>query len=106
GARSVNDLLALVRSSHLVISSRYHALVAALANGVPSVALGWSEKYPSLFDDFSVPELAVAMDRPHSRQAAVETVRTALADHSAFRAHLLGAAAGLDASLDSTWERV
>ncbi len=32
------------------ISSRYHALIAALSQGVPSAAIGWSHKYEALME--------------------------------------------------------
>ncbi len=42
-----------------VISSRFHALVGALSQGVPSLAWGWSHKYVELLGDFNVPEWLV-----------------------------------------------
>ena len=40
-----------------VIGSRFHGLVAAISNGVPVIALGWSHKYAELLSDFDIPEL-------------------------------------------------
>ena len=39
----------------IVVSSRYHALVSAMSQGVPVVATGWSHKYATLLDDFGTP---------------------------------------------------
>lgn len=46
----------------VVVSSRYHALVAALAGGRPALALGWSHKYLELLALFGLEDLAVAYD--------------------------------------------
>ena len=45
-----------------VISSRYHALIAALSQGVPAVALGWSHKYEALLSEVGTPENCIQME--------------------------------------------
>lgn len=42
----------LIAGCLMVLGSRYHGLVSAFSQGVPAVALGWSHKYETLFEDF------------------------------------------------------
>lgn len=48
--------------SRATIGSRYHGLVSALSQGIPSLATGWSHKYVELFRDYDFPEGVVAVD--------------------------------------------
>ncbi len=47
----------IVAGARFIISSRFHAVLAAFSCGVPCVALGWSHKYPELFAEGGVGEL-------------------------------------------------
>lgn len=45
-----------------VISSRYHGLISALSQNVPSMAVGWSHKYEMLFNEYDIPENYLSLD--------------------------------------------
>ncbi|MBN1321357.1 MAG: polysaccharide pyruvyl transferase family protein [Thermoleophilia bacterium] len=49
---SAEAVYSLVGRFELLIGSRFHTLVFALAQGVPAFALGWSHKYRELFSSF------------------------------------------------------
>ena len=53
---SARDLKAMIGCCELVVGSRFHALVAALSQGIPVVAVGWAHKYPELLSEFSLEE--------------------------------------------------
>lgn len=82
----------LVKKFRFVVASRFHAIVHALKNGVPCIALGWATKYENLmglfhqehyvFDlrkslELSMVEQAMA-DMAEARDAEAETIRKTL----------------------------
>ena len=54
---------ALIAHAELIISSRFHGLVSALSNGVPSLACGWSHKYLELMSDYGCAQHLVHVDQ-------------------------------------------
>lgn len=81
-------LKGLLGAATIVVSSRYHALISAMSQGVPVVATGWSHKYATLLTAFGCPAqlidvrassdelravLAVASDGP-ARAAMIATL--------------------------------
>jgi len=55
-------LKSILGQANLVIGSRFHALVSALSQNVPSMALGWSHKYKMLFDEYEIGDFS--FDKP------------------------------------------
>ncbi len=53
----------LVSRARLLVGSRFHAVVAALSCGTPSITLGWAHKYEMLMEDFGVGEYAHQHDQ-------------------------------------------
>lgn len=52
-------LRALIGRAEALVSSRFHAMVSALAAGTPVLVVGWSHKYREVLRDFGLEEWAV-----------------------------------------------
>lgn len=65
----------LVKKFRFLISSRFHAIVHALKNGVPCVALGWAGKYMDLMKLFSQERFVFDLRQPLESSAVEQAVR-------------------------------
>ena len=63
-------LKGIINRCSFTIGSRFHGLISALSQGIPSIGTGWSHKYQMLFKDYECPEMLVAPDSDQSEYLA------------------------------------
>jgi polysaccharide pyruvyl transferase WcaK-like protein len=71
----VGDIVAALRCCDLLISSRFHALVAAMPAGVPSVGIAMDERIRNLLEASSQGERLVSAADPELGKKVLDTVR-------------------------------
>jgi len=70
-----------IGESHLVIGSRFHALVGALSQDVPSIGTSWSHKYERLFEEYHCENMLLPV--PADREQIRTRIRAAVGDRRA-----------------------
>ncbi len=99
-------LKAWLGAAKVVVGSRFHALVGALSQGVPTLASGWSHKYQMLLEDYGCPELVlpVSADADQVALSMQQAVRAPERDRLVKCLEEHGAAQG--AAVETMWSEV
>ena len=86
------------------LGSRFHGLVSALSQAVPSLATGWSHKYQMLFEDYGFPE---GMLEVGASDAEIERKIAWITDErEQIQAQLRERSAQLKAQSEQMWQQV
>jgi polysaccharide pyruvyl transferase WcaK-like protein len=56
---SPGTLRALIAECSILIASRFHAIISAMATGTPTVVIGWSHKYAEVLEQFEVSDFVI-----------------------------------------------
>lgn len=99
-------LKGILGRAHLVISSRFHALVSALSQAVPCLATGWSHKYDALLADYGCPEWVVPVNLPGDELACSIRRLTEEPSRSEIVARLSAAAERQRRLAEAMWREV
>lgn len=65
----------LVKKFDFIIGSRFHSIVHAFKNGIPCVALGWSEKYKVLLSTFMQDKYMIDIREEYDEKINAEKVK-------------------------------
>ena len=60
---SAPELKGIVGQCDLVVSARYHTMIAALSQGIPCMAIGWHFKYAEVMKLFGQERYVLSVDR-------------------------------------------
>lgn len=76
-------LRAMIGRSHVLVTSRFHAMVSGLSTSTPVVVIGWSHKYTEVMGTFGLADLVVGykdltLDRLETALDQVDADRPAL----------------------------
>lgn len=73
-------LKGILGTCYMVLGSRYHALVSSLSQGIPAIGIGWSHKYPTLFEDFGCANFC--LDPTVTNERIIENMLKSLCDQA------------------------
>lgn len=65
------EVKSVIGNCDLLISSRYHALIAALSQGIPVASIGWSHKYDELLAEVGLSSNIISLSKT-SKKACVD----------------------------------
>jgi polysaccharide pyruvyl transferase WcaK-like protein len=99
------DLKAMIGCCELLVGSRFHAIVAALQQRVPVVAVGWSHKYGELLRDLGLDRFAVGHQVLDSAQVAA-LIDEAWECRAETRRSLEAALPAIEAASSAVFDRV
>ena len=94
----------IIGRCHITIGSRFHGLVNALSQGVPSIGTTWSHKYRHLFADYDRPNWLV--DSLEDSSIAFGLIDSILENREAETAHLKLVSQSLKSQSQQMWATV
>jgi len=67
GLLTAAQIKAVIGNCDLLLSSRYHALIAALSQGIPVMAIGWSHKYDQLLAEVGLAQNLISVTKSEDK---------------------------------------
>lgn len=97
---------AIIGACRFGFSSRFHAVVSALSQGIPVLSVGWSHKYDELMSDYGFKQGMISVDLPWEQ---VEDRVSGLVDDSRYQSLKAGILANSEiqkAGAEAMWAKV
>jgi polysaccharide pyruvyl transferase WcaK-like protein len=96
----------IIGASKATVGSRFHGLVSALSQGIPSVSMGWSHKYEELFKDYNFSEGIVDISADDSTLFEKLGMLINAVSHKAISEKLIHSSSELKVKSENMWAEV
>jgi polysaccharide pyruvyl transferase WcaK-like protein len=84
-AHNMYELVSILRAAHMIVSSRYHAVVTSMPAGVPSAGITMDERLRNLFHERGHGYLLLEVDDPQLEEKLVVVMQTLCREGDAMR---------------------
>ncbi|OUS24546.1 hypothetical protein A9Q99_24430 [Gammaproteobacteria bacterium 45_16_T64] len=88
GDYSMYDIVSVLRQAHIMVSSRYHALVTSIPGGVPGIGITMDERIRNLQAERHAPECVLETDAPDLQDKLITLLRQVHQHHHQYTANL------------------
>ncbi len=106
GCMSAVEIKAVIGQMRFLIGSRFHALVAALSQGIPVFAVSWSHKYQELLALFGLERHVLGADALQSLPQAAGLIQGFVEEAENLSGKVRSALPGIQQSVSETFDAV
>lgn len=85
---TAGELRALIAKLDLLTASRFHAVISAMATGVPAIVIGWSHKYAEVLAPFGLEQFVIRYSGLN-RETVIENAGKILRDRKQLHERIL-----------------
>lgn len=101
---SAEEIKAYIGEVDVLVSSRFHALIFALLQHKPVLAISWSHKYRELFGLFGLEEYVNESDAIQDKQPVLKQLAKLVAEREEFESRISAHLPGLRSKIDNLFE--
>lgn len=100
------ELKQIIGESLMIFGSRYHALISAFSQAVPSICLGWAPKYDLLYQDFSGSEYIINEQTPREEVISKVNELLNIRKNEVYRRQIKDKISGMIKTNEEMWNNV
>jgi colanic acid/amylovoran biosynthesis protein len=100
------ELKKFIGESLMIFGSRYHALISAFSQSVPSLCLGWAPKYGQLYEEFDMSDFIISEQSPIENVLAKVQELLHYPNNARYRRHINNRLKDMHSSNEEMWNNV